>query len=134
MKKRDIIEEEVQKMSLFLKRMLTKILGEGFSSTESNAMEEASKDFNARFSIDLNTFVAYTPEETLQFITSHQFKDHHLENLAQILETMALKKNEYLKENYLCKAIMLLDLADQTTKSFSVERLHKKTKLRSLLN
>lgn len=128
MRKRDIVEEEVQQLNQFLKRLISKILGQEPIA----ALEIVATDFKQYFAVDFDSFLNYTPEQLQDFIKTHKVTQQHLETMASLLEDFY--KQNTSEKKYIHKAIALLEAADYSTKSFSLERHYKKNQLKSFLN
>jgi hypothetical protein len=65
------------------------------------------------------------------YLQKFNFNENHLEKLAEIfIEISSINSNIVIEnQNYISKAIELLEIADENSNSFSVERNQTKTKL-----
>ena len=127
MEKRDLIQAEIEKLGFFLQRLLANFLNGNSAGNSIEAVDLVTNELKNELDFDLPLFVSLSNDEMKKYLSDFKFNEQHLEILADLLAGMNSSSHQK-------KAIALLDLADETSNSFSFERNNKKIKIQQLLN
>lgn len=130
MEQRDYLETMIEQMGLFLKRMLSSISKDTGTEKEMETIAEIDAGFINEFNISIDELFSLSESDFKKTILEMKLKETHLENFSELLLKMSFlsfpnEKIEDLKD----KALLLLDLADSVSNSYSIERINKKNKI-----
>lgn len=130
MEQRDYLETMIEQMGLFLKRMLSSISKDIGTEKEMETIAEIDAGFTNEFNISIDELILLSENNFKRNILELKLKEIPLENFSELLLQMSYlsftgEKIEKLKE----KAVLLLDLADSVSNSYSIERINKKNKI-----
>jgi|GEM_PF-2016285 len=131
MEKRDYLETLIEQMGLFIKKMLSGLINDIGTENEDKTINTIEESFLSEFKISIDELIALSETDFNAKITEIGLKETHIENLSELLYQMSLShKNNANKSNLLNKkALLLLDLADSITNSYSINRINKKNKI-----
>jgi hypothetical protein len=136
MEKRDLILDQIEQLGYFLRKMFAAFLDKNSIGNTTEALDLVTNEFKSELDFDLPFFVDLSNEEMKIYLLNFKFNEQHLENLSELLKEMSSSKS-FVKETsnqYLKKALELLDFADETSNSFSFERNNRKNQIKILLN
>jgi hypothetical protein len=136
MEKRDLILDQIEQLGYFLRKMFAAFLDKNSAGNTTEALDLVTNEFKSDLDFDLPLFVDLSNEEMKIYLLNFKFNEQHLENLSELLKEMSSSKS-FVKETsnqYLKKALELLDFADETSNSFSFERNNRKNQIKILLN
>lgn len=131
MEKRDYIETMIEQMGLFIKKMLSGLINDIGTESEDKTINTIEESFLSEFKISIDELIALPETDFNTKITEIGLKETHIENLSELMYQMSLSykcnsnKSKLLNE----KALLLLDLADFITNSYSINRINKKNKI-----
>ena len=131
MEQKDYLQNQIEQLSFFLKKLLANILALKSSGNELDVESLVSNELTNELNFDVNEFKLLSKYELKSYLQKFNFNENHIEKLAEIfIEMSSLNSNTVIEnQNYISKAIELLELADENSNSFSVERNQTKTKL-----
>jgi len=131
MEQKDYLENQIEQLSIFLKKLLTNILVLKSGGNELDAEKLVSNELTNELNFNINKFKLLSKYELKSYLQKFNFNENHLEKLAEIfIEISSINSNTVIEnQNYISKAIELLEIADENSNSFSVERNQTKTKL-----
>ena len=128
----DFIKREIQKLAFALMKLMDKTVSPDINNFEA-VVFETSKKLEEYFGLSLKEISDVTNSELIQKVEGlHQ---EHLEKLIELLYHTIQKSKEFdiemnFKNNELSnKLLLLIDLADDRSKSFSIERMNMKSQL-----
>jgi hypothetical protein len=136
MEKRDLILDQIEQLGYFLRKMFAAFLDKNSAGNTTEALDLVTNEFKSDLDFDLPLFVDLSNEEMKIYLLNFKFNEQNLENLSELLKEMSSSKS-FVKETsnqYLKKALELLDFADETSNSFSFERNNRKNQIKILLN
>jgi hypothetical protein len=136
MEKRDLILDQIEQLGYFLRKMFAAFLDKNSAGNTTEALDLVTNEFKSDLDFDLPLFVDLSNEEMKIYVLNFKFNEQNLENLSELLKEMSSSKS-FVKETsnqYLKKALELLDFADETSNSFSFERNNRKNQIKISLN
>jgi hypothetical protein len=130
MEQRDYLETMIEQMGLFLKRMLSSISKDTGTEKEMETIAEIDAGFINEYNISIDELITLSENDFKKTILEIKLKETHLENFSELLLKMSFLNfpNEKV-ENLKDKAVLLLDLADSTSNSYSIDRINKKNEI-----
>lgn len=136
MEKRDLIEDQIEQLSKFLKNVLAALFKFKSSNNQLETINFVSMSLKDRFDLDLNQMATLSKEEFKNFLNQYEFTENQLESLSKIFFELFLiqKDNNNPSKQLLLKSIELLDEADVISNAFSVERNQRKIEFNNLIN
>jgi len=136
MEKRDLILDQIEQLGYFLRKMFAAFLDKNSAGNTTEALDLVTNEFKSDLDFDLPLFVDLSNVEMKIYLLNFKFNEQNLENLSELLKEMSSSKS-FVKETsnqYLKKALELLDFADETSNSFSFERNNRKNQIKISLN
>ncbi len=135
MEKRDLIQDQIEQLGFFLRKLLADFIKNKSVGNEHVSLELISKQLKNEIDFDLEFFITLTNEEMKKYVLKYNFSSQHLDNLSNLLIEMNASEfnNKIINQQYLIKAIELLDLNDQISNSISLDRNIKKSEIKDLL-
>ena len=136
MEKRDLILDQIEQLGYFLRKMFAAFLDKNSIGNSTEALDLVTNEFKSELDFDLPLFVDLSNEQMKNYLLNFKFNEEHLENLSELLKEMSSSKSfdKETSDNYLKKALELLDFADEKSNSFSFERNNRKNQIKILLN
>ena len=134
MERRDFIQEEIEKIGIFLKRTLSKLMNIK-TETSSDDFESIENEFINNIDFDLKHFTTLKENEVENYLSSFKFSEESLEKIALIFIELS-KSNSITNSDKiarLSKAIEILNYADKLNSSFSIERNQQKNYIFELI-
>lgn len=131
---KDFLLREVHRLTLFLKQLISKIKGlDGDDEAGINQLNEALK---SEFDLSLREVSELCNEDLLKRVQS--MNETHIEQLIKLIfelvkkisdndETINLDKSELIKKN-----ILIINLLDDNSNTFSLERMNMKIALEKI--
>jgi len=133
---KDYLEREIEKLSLMLVSLIEKVTGLN-ANTASDELDKIDTTLQGELDLNLVKIGEMESEEFLDHIST--LHEAHLNYLAEllyrlVLKTESLKLNQKLDTPKIAKkAILLINILDQKSKTFSMERLQMKDHLKTYL-
>ncbi len=136
MEKRDLILDQIEQLGYFLRKMFAVFFDSNFKGNSREALDLITNEFKSELDFDLPLFISLSEDEMKNYLLNFNFNEQHLENLSELMKEMSLSKtlDKKTSNQYLKKALELLDLADEQSNSFSYERNIKKSQIQNILN
>ena len=130
MEQRDYLETMIEQMGLFLRRMLSSISKDTGTEKEMETIAEIDAGFINEFNISIDELISLSESDFKKTILNLKLKEVYLESFSELLLKMSFLNfpNEKV-ENLKDKAVLLLDLADSTSNSYSIDRINKKNEI-----
>lgn len=135
MEKRDLIQDQIEQLGFFLRKLLADFIKNKSAGNEIVSIESVSKQLKNELDFDLQLFISLENEEMKKYVLKHNFSSQHLDSLSNLLVEMSAVEfnNKIINQQYLTKAIELLDVNDQISNSISLDRNIKKSEIKGLL-
>jgi len=133
---KDYLEREIEKLSLMLVSLIEKVTGLN-ANTASDELDKIDTTLQGELDLNLVKIGEMESEEFLDHIST--LHEAHLNYLAELLYRLILKTdlpklNQKLDTPKIAKkAILLINILDQKSKTFSMERLQMKDHLKTYL-
>ncbi len=136
MQQRDILLDQIEQVGRVLGSILDEFLRLKSNAKISQGIEVTNEQFKSKLDIDINTIISLHKNDLKNYLEEKRLTAQHIETLAQYLKeigesTIDNDKNETMK--YLEKAIALLDISDELTATFSLDRMDKKIAIEDIL-
>ena len=127
MEKRDLILDQIEKLGFFLQKLLGDLLNKNSLTSSIDKFENVRKELLDELNFDLDFLISQKNEDMKKYASSFNFNEKNLESLSEILIQLNHSKEFYEK------AMALLDLADETSNTFSFDRNKKKQEIEKLI-
>jgi len=133
---RYFIKREIEKLVLVLTSLIDKMSRLKSGNTQ-NSMEEVNQTLKSAFDVTLEDFNEMESQDFLKKIGN--LHESHIEKLIELLYTIVLSakltevNRSYDKTMFSEKAILLIDFLNETSATFSVERMTMKNELQAYL-
>lgn len=131
---KDYLEREIEKLSVLLISLIQKVTGLS-SNSVSDELDEIDTSLQSELDLNLSKISEMETEEFLDHISSLHLS--HIEHLSELLYRLVLKmdssnlEQNYDNSNIAEKAILLIDVLDEKSKTFSMKRLQMKDHLKT---
>lgn len=135
MEKRDLIQDQIEQLGFFLRKLLADFIKSKSVGSEIVSIDLISKQLKNELDFDLEFFISLTNEEMKKYVLKYNFSSQHLDSLSNLLVEMSTLEfnSKVINQQYLTKAIELLDLSDQMSNSISLAHNIKKSEIKDLL-
>lgn len=136
MEQRDLLKDQIEQLGKVLTKILSSFLGLKSSSSLARRVEISNQRLQSELDIDIEKLITLNKTELAENVKNRRLTEGHLETLSEYLKEVGIAKTEINKnEAQLClkKAIELLDVADEISKTMSFDRINKKSKLKNVL-
>lgn len=129
---KDYLQREIQKLKLFLTKLISKISGSHFDDVE-NDLQQTDQEFQNNFGFSLFELMDLPNQKILDKLKG--INQTHLEKIAELLFESVKKAKE--TDNNLGidikifseKTIFLLEHLDKSSGTYSIDRMNKKNVL-----
>lgn len=130
MLKRDFLLAQIEQISKVLSKILSDFLGLKSGGDMDQGIELMQEQLKAELDIDLEVLITLSKEEMKSYLLERKMANNHFEKLAEYLKEIGMRNSTNDREkanNYLKKALELIDLEDELyeTMSFSRMKLRK---------
>ena len=133
---KDFILREVLRLTLLLKQLISKITGLD-SGNVSIGIEETEQSLKSKFDLSIKEISEMSNDDLLKIVQG--MNDTHVEKLIELVfelikkirasnENINLEQSELIKKN-----ILMINLLDENSKTFSMERMSIKNVLQRWL-
>ena len=136
MEQRDLLKDQIEQLGRVLGKMLADFLGLKSESQISEAIEITNQRLQDELDIDVDKLTTLNKTELMDYLLDRKLKAEHLEILSEYMKEIgieALKANKDNARIWLGKAIELIDIADETSRTMSFDRMNEKTRIENLL-
>ncbi len=97
-------------------------------------MEVSNQHLQNELDIDIKKLISLDKCDLVEYLNTHNLSESHLEILSEYLaEIGKIQVSKSDSELYLTKAIELLDIADETSKTLCFVRMNKKSGIENVL-
>jgi len=136
MEKRDLIKDQIEQLGKVLAKILSDFLGLKSKGQVSLGIEISNERLQSDLDIDIKKLTTLTKKELKDYLENRKLTAEYLEILSKYLKEVGLREIQTNKEKarmWLKKAIELLDVADEISKTMSFDRINKKNEIESVL-
>lgn len=135
MQNRDLLKDEIERVGKVLAKILSEILGLQSSNNANDGIEITNQQLKDELDIDVAAMLELPKNALQDFLIKRNFIAAHIEYLSDYFGILGKKQTEAIKKQaYLLKAVELLDIADDSFNTMSLQRMNKKTQLQELLS
>ncbi|MAX78546.1 MAG: hypothetical protein CL843_00020 [Crocinitomicaceae bacterium] len=137
MEQRDRLKDEIEQLGKVLAKILSDFLHLKSTGQISQSIKISNQQLESELDIDIHQLLALPHKELTTYLQDRQLTTDHIETLAEYLKELGKSEMDTHKENAtlkLKKAMELLDIADEISKTISFDRMHKKNTIAALLN
>ena len=133
----DYIKREIQKLTFALKKLIDKTVSADVNNVEA-VMFETNEELKEYFGLSLNEIAI--AENSKLMTRVENFHEEHIEKLIELIYKTLQKSEEFEfelnfeKKELSNKLLLMIDFANEKSKSFSVERMNMKTQLIKNIN
>ncbi|HCX20757.1 MAG: hypothetical protein CMB80_24450 [Flammeovirgaceae bacterium] len=135
MERRDLIQDEIERLGRVLGKILATFLGLKSQGKVQEGIEEAEQQLQSYLDLDVPKLLQLEGRDLVDYLQSLRLTADHLEDLsAYLLESARDQLADCDTEAVLRvrKAMELLDIADELSKTASLERMSKKSMMQEL--
>lgn len=137
MEQRDIIKDQIEQLGRVLGKIVNRFLNLDSSGNITDEIKTTNQQLKSELDIDLDKIIYFTKNELRDFIKKRNFAEGHLEQLSEFAFKVGKNKIENNKDEskaYLTTALELLEVADDISQMLSLDRVHRKNEIQSLIN
>ncbi|MDY0280444.1 MAG: hypothetical protein RBR35_07770 [Salinivirgaceae bacterium] len=136
MEQRDLLKDQIDQLGKVLAKILSNFLGLKSNGKVSQGIELTNQSLQSELDINIDKLTTLSIKELPNYLKSRKLNAGHLEILSEYLKEIGIiemNKNRENAELYLRKAIELLNIADEISKTISLDRMNKKCEIEDLL-
>jgi hypothetical protein len=135
MQQRDLIKDEIERLGKVLARVLADFIGKKSNGNVNEGFSNANLRLKNELNIDVEDLLSFSKKELKGYFESQKLIQDHLEILAELFKEIGLTKNDddTVAQQFIIKAIEILDVAEELSKSVSFNRDKKRNELMDLL-
>jgi hypothetical protein len=134
MEQRDLLKDQIEQLGKVLANILSDLLGLKSKGNVTQGVEISNERFQSELDIDIEKLLKLENVDLKEYLNTRKLTETHLEILSEYLAEVGQTETIIAEqEPYLIKAIELLDIADEISKTMSFERMNKKRKIENVL-
>ena len=136
MEQRDLLKDQIEQLGKVLANILSDLLGLKSKGQTSQGIEATNQRLQGELDIDIEKITTLIKKELKDYLKNRHLRAEHLEILSECLKEIGKGKIEENKKDAkmkLEKAIELLDIADEISKTMSFDRINKKKEIENVL-
>lgn len=135
MKQNDYFIKQIDNLGRILGKILADLLSLKSQGEVIEIMENTAQSLKSELDLDLNELSNISNIDIIKFLhEDKKFNDDHLEKIAEILFELGFVINNDFKINFLEKSLTIFDYLNQISLTYSVDRIAKMEKIRTMLN
>lgn len=137
MEQRDLLKDQIEQLGIVLAKILADFIGLKSNNNVALEIEILNERLQSDLGIDIEKLITLKKTELAEYVKNLNLTETHLDTLSEYLKEVGIAKNEINKNEgqlYLEKALELLDITDDTSKTFSFDRMNKKSEIKNLLH
>jgi len=136
MEQRDYLKDQIEQLGRVLGNMLAEFLRLKTAGQLYHGIAVSNEQLKEELDLDIPTILALDSHSLHTYLSDRKLTPDHMEILSKYLEETGLAMMEETPEEgkaYLHQALAMMDMIDETTKTFSFERMHRRTKIKEVL-
>lgn len=136
MEQRDLLKDQIEQLGKVLAKILSNFLRLKANNSVAQGIEISNEQLQSELDIDIEKLITLKKTELAEYVKNRRLTESHLETLCEYLKEVGLAKTEINKtEGQLCleKAVELLDIADEISKTMSFDRINRKNEIKNVL-
>ena len=129
MLRRDLIKDQIEQLGKMLGIIIGDFLGLKLLDKTQEGIEIANQQLKIQHDIDVNQLVELSGKDLENYLIERNLHPDHLNILSGYLKEIGLAQNRISSDNamkWFQKALDLLEIADETSKEYSIERVKTK--------
>ena len=123
MEKRDLLKDEIEKISRVLGKMLANILGFKSLGDIEQGIKENKEQLKSNLDIDIDELITLSIRELKEYLVKRKMTIGHFE----------MKNDKDKAKVYLTKSLELIHLENEISQTMSFERLSLKSEVENML-
>lgn len=137
MEQRDLLKDQIEQLGKVLAKILSDFPGLKSSNNVAQGIEISNERLQNEADINIEKLITLHKAELAEYVKNRKLTEGHLETLSEYLKEAGKAKAESNKnteaQSHLAKAIELLGIADEISKTMSFDRVNKKNKIKNVL-
>jgi hypothetical protein len=134
MEQRDYLMIQIEQLGKVLAAILSGFLGLKSKGQVSLGIEVTNERLQGELDIDMEKLLALNNMEVKAYLEKRKLRAEHIEGLSGYMKEIGMEETDKTKASiWLKKAIVLLDIADEISKTLSIDRVNKKKNMEKLL-
>jgi len=136
MEQRDILKDQIEALGKVLGKLISEFLDLKATGEVNEAIQVTNHQLKEEIEIDVEAMLYLNKKDLKEFVGSKHFGEKSLEDLSDYFREIGDSKMDSSNSEdvpYFQKAIELLELADEFSKVFSLDRMEKKKELENIL-
>ncbi|MEL6626723.1 MAG: hypothetical protein AAFS00_02150 [Bacteroidota bacterium] len=136
MEQRDYLKDQIEQLGRVLGNMLAEFLRLKTAGQLYQGIAVSNEQLKEELDLDIPTILALDSDSLHTYLSDRKLTPDHMEILSKYLEETGLAMMEETPEEgkaYLHQALAMMDMIDETTKTFSFERMHRRAKIKEML-
>ena len=136
MKQRDILMDQIEQAGRALGKIFADFMGLKSGGNITNEIAITNQRLQSQLDINIEHLLSLKRRDATEYLQDRVGTDEHVETLSDYLKDIGLfkkKTNDSEFQLYLSKALELLEIADDNSRTMSFDRNRKKTEIRDLL-
>lgn len=137
MEQRDIIKNQIEQMGKVMGKLISKFLDLKTMGDVNDAIQVTNRGLKEEVGIDVDALLSCNKKDLKKWVINRCLGEKTIENLSGYFRMVGESKMDYQKEEaiqYFQKAIELLELSDEFSEVYSMNRMGMRKKLNSLIN
>ena len=134
MERRDLLKDQIEQLGKVLGKILADFLGLKSTGDVAQGIEISNERFQSELDIDIEKLLTLNRSDLKEYLRTRKLMAGHFELLSGYLTEIGKTKTTKAEMDlYFKKAIELLDIADEISKTVSFERMNKKNEIKNVL-
>ncbi len=134
MEQKDYVEKEIEKLSLILNKLLSKIIKSNKTESLNHLAEEVNTTLIDKFNLNNIEFDEINPDDLIEILLNKkEINPLHLEDLANIFYNLAKTSTNQTKKNTFKNCLIIYNYLEKSEGNFSFERNQKINDIKNLL-
>jgi hypothetical protein len=136
MEKRDYLLQEIEKIGLLLRMILSKIVSrpENSAIAIESQFEQENELFQTEMGFNVDAFLSLSAAEIEKYLSQFNgIRGANIELLADVFKEMGMKSKGNLSKPYLEKSLMLYDYCNLQDKTYSPDRESKIAEIKEII-
>lgn len=137
MEQRDFIMRQIMMLTLFIKKLISRLLELNEKDDSLGMVEAVKTSFKDELQLDLDEMLLLPDEKFVQILKEKYFGETHLEALAMMFEMVGrpdLGSFSLVKDLFLRKSLAIYLHLEAESKSYSVDRNEKIVRIKEMLD
>jgi len=136
MEKRDLLKDQIEQLGKVMAKILSDFIGMKSNSDVDQQIIISNERFQNELDIDIEKLLSLQKTKLRLYTNKRNLTDRHLETLSAYFKEVGLEKLKTSKSQgrlYLVKAIEILEIADEFSKTISLDRIDRSTEIKNVL-